>query len=166
MKIVAAMIVRNEERVIERCLTSLVGGADLVCICDTGSTDGTVEDIRNCKNRPPVEVYDCDWVDFATNRNISIEYAKDLGADWILLLDADNTACGELDRSFPQEMDAFKIQIRSGDLRYTNELLLNAKSDWEYTGVVHEHLTLPDAKRGVRYGFLTKFWLEDFADGG
>ena len=35
------MIVRNEEKVLTRCLDSVRGIADEICITDTGSTDKT-----------------------------------------------------------------------------------------------------------------------------
>ena len=41
--IVLTMIVRNEERVIERCLASVRPYVDGYVICDTGSTDRTIE---------------------------------------------------------------------------------------------------------------------------
>ena len=37
------MIVRNEEKVLTRCLDSVHGIADEICITDTGSTDKTRE---------------------------------------------------------------------------------------------------------------------------
>ena len=37
------MIVRNEEKVLARCLDSVRGIADEICITDTGSTDKTRE---------------------------------------------------------------------------------------------------------------------------
>ena len=35
------MIVKNEERILERCLDSLQGIVDEIIIVDTGSVDGT-----------------------------------------------------------------------------------------------------------------------------
>ena len=40
------MIVRNESRIIRRLLESVCGVIDSYCICDTGSTDNTVEIIE------------------------------------------------------------------------------------------------------------------------
>ena len=41
------MIVRNEEKVLARCLDSVRGIADEICITDTGSTDKTREIAKN-----------------------------------------------------------------------------------------------------------------------
>ena len=44
------MIVKNESKIIERCLDSAKSIIDFVSICDTGSSDGTPELIENwCK---------------------------------------------------------------------------------------------------------------------
>ena len=58
------MIVRNEEKVLARCLDSVRGIADEICITDTGSTDKTREiaaqyagncpKIRHCAGVPVV----------------------------------------------------------------------------------------------------------------
>ena len=45
-KICLNMIVKNESRVIERLLRSVLPLIDTYCICDTGSTDNTVEIIK------------------------------------------------------------------------------------------------------------------------
>jgi glycosyltransferase involved in cell wall biosynthesis len=37
------MIVKNESKIITRLLQSVVGVIDTYCICDTGSTDNTIE---------------------------------------------------------------------------------------------------------------------------
>ena len=38
------MIVKNESKIIKRLLTSVMNIIDCYCICDTGSSDSTVED--------------------------------------------------------------------------------------------------------------------------
>ena len=44
------MIVKNESRIMERCLNATKSIVDFVSICDTGSTDNTPEIIENwCK---------------------------------------------------------------------------------------------------------------------
>ncbi|XID91006.1 glycosyltransferase [Paenibacillaceae bacterium WGS1546] len=82
MRIALAVIARNEEKNIGRCLSS-VNWVDEVIVVDTGSTDRT----REIAERHGAEVYDFVWCDdFSRARNYSIERAS---ADWILVLDAD-----------------------------------------------------------------------------
>ncbi|AXU48568.1 glycosyltransferase family 2 protein [Clostridioides difficile] len=81
------MMVKNEERYLEKTLKSLDGirkliDAELV-ILDTGSTDSTIE----IANKFTSNVYFEKWnYDFSDMRNKSISYAK---GEWVLILDAD-----------------------------------------------------------------------------
>ncbi len=65
------MIVRNEARVIVRCLESLRPLVDYVLIEDTGSTDNTQTIISDWLVRVglPGRVYDEPWQSFAYNRS-------------------------------------------------------------------------------------------------
>jgi tetratricopeptide (TPR) repeat protein len=79
-----AMIVRNEEPRLGRCLESVRGLVDEIVVVDTGSTDGTVEVAR----RHGASVHHFEWCeDFAAARNESIRHAT---GDWIMWLDADD----------------------------------------------------------------------------
>ena len=62
------MIVKNEEDVLARCLSSVQGAVDQIVVVDTGSTDHTKE----IAARYTDDVYDFSWVDdFAAARNFS-----------------------------------------------------------------------------------------------
>ncbi|MBB6732249.1 TPR domain-containing glycosyltransferase [Cohnella zeiphila] len=83
MLISLCMIVRDEEKVLGRCLDSVQGLADEIIIVDTGSQDGTKEIARKYTDH----VYDFEWInDFAAARNQSLRHAS---GDWILVMDAD-----------------------------------------------------------------------------
>lgn len=77
------MIVKNEEQVIARCLSSVQHLVDEIIIVDTGSTDNTKQIASQFTNH----VYDFEWnSNFAEARNKSIRHAT---GRWILVLDAD-----------------------------------------------------------------------------
>lgn len=77
------MIVKDEEKVISRCLDSVQGLVDEIIIIDTGSVDKTKTVARRYTNH----VYDFEWInDFSAARNESLRYAT---GKWILVLDAD-----------------------------------------------------------------------------
>ena len=78
------MIVKNEERVLERCLLSCRDIADEIIVVDTGSTDSSVDIAR----RNGARLIQSDWKnDFSFSRNISLEHASCV---WVLWLDADD----------------------------------------------------------------------------
>lgn len=83
MKISVAMIVRNEEVLLERALSSVLS-ADEIVVVDTGSSDSTVDIARRFTDK----VYtDYAWNDdFSEARNVSIERCS---GDWVVILDAD-----------------------------------------------------------------------------
>ncbi|WP_167316077.1 tetratricopeptide repeat-containing glycosyltransferase family 2 protein [Anoxybacillus flavithermus] len=77
------MIVKNEEKVLQRCLDSVHDIVDEIVIVDTGSTDGTKEIALKYTNK----VYDFEWTNsFADARNFAQQQAT---GEWILVLDAD-----------------------------------------------------------------------------
>jgi glycosyltransferase involved in cell wall biosynthesis len=79
----AVLIVRNEERHLERCLGSLSGLVDEIVVVDTGSTDASLDIAR----RHGARLYDLEWPnDFAAARNWALDRTR---ADWILYIDAD-----------------------------------------------------------------------------
>ena len=69
-KICLNMIVKNEEPVIERCLATVKPYIDYWVIVDTGSTDNTMEKIRNFMKDVPGELHECPWQNFEFNRRL------------------------------------------------------------------------------------------------
>jgi glycosyltransferase involved in cell wall biosynthesis len=84
MRISAALIVKNEERTLGRCLASIREHVDEIVIVDTGSTDKTKAVARQFTDR----IYDFPWRrDFAAARQFGFDRAS---GDWIFWLDADD----------------------------------------------------------------------------
>jgi tetratricopeptide (TPR) repeat protein len=77
------MIVRDEERMLPRCLKSLQDVADELIVVDTGSKDNTIPVAKDFG----AKVFHFEWCDdFAAARNESLKHAS---CDWILQIDAD-----------------------------------------------------------------------------
>ncbi len=77
------MIVKNEEKVLKRCLDSLSDIADEIIIADTGSSDSTKEIASLYTNK----IYDFKWTgDFAKARNFASSKAT---KEYIYTADAD-----------------------------------------------------------------------------
>jgi len=92
MKLSLAMIVKNEEEKLARCLDSIKKYVDEIVIVDTGSTDRT----KVIAESFGAHVFDFVWCnDFSKARNFSIE--KTTG-DYVFVLDADNVIL-----DFPKE---------------------------------------------------------------
>lgn len=82
-KLSLCLIVKNEEKNIERCIKSVENIVDEIVILDTGSTDNTLEIAKKYNTR----IFHSEWKnDFALARNEAISHAT---GDWILILDAD-----------------------------------------------------------------------------
>ena len=72
IQISLCMIVKNEEKILKRCLDSIVDLMDEIIIVDTGSLDRTKEIAKKYTNN----VYDYQWKDdFADARNFSFSKA-------------------------------------------------------------------------------------------
>jgi glycosyltransferase involved in cell wall biosynthesis len=80
------MIVKNEQAVLDRCLSSARDTVDEIVVVDTGSTDDTAEIARDHGAR--VLHHDFADLDFAAARNRSLDAAT---GDFVLILDADET---------------------------------------------------------------------------
>ena len=80
-----SMIVRNEEELLSKCLDS-IKGIDEIVICDTGSDDKTIEIAKRYTDKVYTEFK---WNDsFCDARNFALSKST---ADWVLVLDADET---------------------------------------------------------------------------
>ncbi len=135
------MIVKNEARVVERCLSSIKHMIDYWVISDTGSTDGTQEIIRLCLKDLPGELMERPWVDFSHNRNEVLCQSKDKG-DFLLFIDADEW----LDFSptfkmpdFSKDCYVASVRVSNGSV-YQRVLLINNHIPWEWKGVLHEDI--------------------------
>ena len=110
--VTAALIVRDEEDMLPGCLDSLEGLADRIVVCDTGSTDRTVEIAR----AHGAEIMTREWRhDFGWARNEVLDACRD--SWYVLQIDADERLrCDpdEIRRLLATDVDdsaAFTIQV-------------------------------------------------------
>jgi glycosyltransferase involved in cell wall biosynthesis len=94
MSICLNMIVKNESRIIQRMLQSIYPFVDSLCICDTGSTDNTVELIHQFAQEKGITnylVYSEPFRNFEYNRTHALHKCLELPTlpTYILLIDAD-----------------------------------------------------------------------------
>lgn len=141
------MIVKNESKVIKRCIDSVKDYIDYWVIVDTGSTDGTQEMIKSIMDgyNIPGELHERPWVDFGHNRTESLQYSKGK-TDYRLIIDADDTLVVEKKSVNPFEnisADSYKVKIRLSGLTYFRTQIIKGDQDWKYVGVLHEYLSGP-----------------------
>lgn len=146
------MIVRNEEKYIERCLKSVLPYVDAVCISDTGSTDRTVDIIKKTVREwgtQPLYLSHDKWVDYSTNRNLVIDKAKEIFPEekWHLWIDADDVFVDCIYREWidyslitNNKADAYLIEHRLGTVSFHRAGLVKANAGFIYYGKCHEAL--------------------------
>ncbi|MET7713058.1 glycosyltransferase [Streptomyces sp. NPDC005407] len=154
------MIVKNESKVIERCLASVRDLVSTWVISDTGSTDGTQQLIRTALDGIPGELHEEPWVNFGHNRSLNIEHARGK-ADYLLLLDADLVI--RRDGPLPRlTADSYMLR-HEGATEYRIKRLVRGDIAWRYEGVTHEYITADQQHSQKNLDALV---IEDFADGG
>ena len=148
-KIGLCMIVKNESKIILRCLESVRSIVDYVLIEDTGSTDGTQAVIQEWLERVglPGEVYDEPWRDFAYNRSHALARLREQkGIDYALILDADDYVVFEPSfdiAAFKNNLsaDLYEVEMRHDQIRYRRGQILSNRHEFLYRGVLHEFVS-------------------------
>lgn len=82
------IIVKDAISTIKKTLDSLLSFEDVV-VYDNGSTDGTLDILKNYKN---VNLFQGDFLGFGPTKNRAVGFAKN---DWVLSLDADEVLSDE-----------------------------------------------------------------------
>ena len=137
------MIVKNESKIITKCLNSIVDYLDYWVICDTGSTDGTQDIIKSYFKEKNIkgELHEDEWVNFGHNRSLYLKYAKNK-SDNLIILDADENLIVK-DKNFKNNIksDSKSMIKYDGNLCYRCGILVSGNIQWKYLGVTHEHIT-------------------------
>ena len=138
------MIVKNEAHIIVDTLTKLINKVhfDYYVICDTGSTDNTIELINNFfKELIPGEIIETPWKNFGYNRTLALQCAKDK-ADYLFIFDADDEIVGNIVMPTKVLYDNYFIKFGStSGTSYTRVLLINNHKKYKYLSVIHEFIT-------------------------
>lgn len=145
-KVCLNMIVKNESKVIQTCLSSVKKYIDYWVIVDTGSTDGTQQMIQEFMKDIPGELYERPWHNFSHNRNEALILAKKK-AEYILFIDADEQFVAPQDFTTSQlDKDYYFTTIRCEYTDTLRPLMIKESLDWKWEGVVHEKLICYEAK--------------------
>ena len=171
-KIGLCMIVKNESKVIERCLNSVKPLIDYVCITDTGSTDDTINIINNWLNKNNIagQVTSESWINFAHNRSLALaKLRENKEIDYALMIDADEIL--QIDPSLDiakvkesLDKDLYSINCKFGNIEYLRTSISKNSMRYFYKGVVHEFLECEETikTRDIIQG-ITNIPLQDSA---
>jgi len=165
MGICLNMIVRDEAARLPRLLASLEGVVDACVVCDTGSSDDTVDLVRSWAARLgiPCRVAHHSWRDFASNRNLALEEALQSRAEglhdcgWVMVMDADERFHVS-DPAWKASLEpgrSYAVHVRSGGVSVLRPFLLDIRrTRWVWHGRVHNWVQ--DGNAENRFDFLTR----------
>jgi len=164
-KCVVAMMLKNEaEQIRQTTLDSIKDYIGHVIVYDTGSTDKTIEVIREyCKTyEMRCDIKEGEFVDFAVSRNVLMDYCDELLKNtpdvWILQMDAhDELRNGEVLVKFVEEhkgphTGGYVTQkwLSGTNLdSYYNLRLVKPCRGWRYDldAIVHEYQPIPESEK-------------------
>jgi glycosyltransferase involved in cell wall biosynthesis len=146
-RIVLILMVKNESRILLRCLEAVKGVVDAYCITDTGSTDTTCEIANAFLETHPGRLHECAWENFGVTRTASFQAAKeyvesqgwDLAETYGLLLDGDMVFVPGALKDYPLTSVGYTIVQCAGSLEYPNCRLVRMDRDWVCKGATHEY---------------------------
>ena len=119
------MIVKNESRILARCLSSIADLMDEIIIIDTGSTDNTKEIAREYTDK----VFDFTWTgSFADARNYSFSKATQ---DYIYCADADEVLDDKNRERFDHLKTSLLPEIEIVQMYYVNQLQYNTMYNFD-----------------------------------
>lgn len=162
------MIVKNESATILRVLNSAKNIIGCYCICDTGSTDNTIELITNFGHQYgiPGKIIKDSFVNFEHNRNAALENCRGM-SDYILLLDADMElqigTSVDIHTILSSGENAFCILQGDDAYYYKNVRIIKNDGACKYVGVTHEYLATPRPPLLIK---RTSAFIRDHGDGG
>ncbi|MDD2627702.1 MAG: glycosyltransferase family 2 protein [Clostridia bacterium] len=146
IKISLCMIVKNEEKTLDKCLKSAERISDEIIIVDTGSTDKTKEIAKKYTQK----IYDFKWVDdFAKARNYSFSKAS---KEYIMWLDADDVILEEdiikivkLKKQITEDVDMVMMKYNTSfdennnpTFSYNRERIFKKEKGYIWEGRIHE----------------------------
>jgi glycosyltransferase involved in cell wall biosynthesis len=162
VQLAVVLMVKNEEKRIETTLNSVKDVVDGIILFDTGSEDKTVEIVKQFAEKHNIHFHllQGQFEDFATSRNMLLDFADKLLYDYLLLLDSnDEYRC---DKNLKQLIngaseEGFLLHQRwyvgpYEELDYYNIRLIKSNTGFRYKGSVHEYIDVPPGAKIGKMG--------------
>lgn len=143
------MIIKNEEDVLERCLSSVQNCVDEIIIVDTGSSDRSVEIAKQFTDK----IFAYTWTDnFSDARNYAFSFATKDYCMWMdgddVMLEKDQEALLSLKQNLDDNVDVVMMKYNTGFdasgnvvFSYYRERLLKREKNFQWAGYIHEAIT-------------------------
>lgn len=144
------MIVKDEEKILGRCLDCVKDIADEIIIVDTGSKDST----KSIASQYTDKIYDFEWIDdFSAARNFSFSKAS---KDYVMWLDADDVILEndklkliDLKKTIDFSMDIIMMKYNiafdkneNPTFSYYRERLFKRSANYKWIDPIHEVIVL------------------------
>jgi tetratricopeptide (TPR) repeat protein len=149
-KIIGLLMIKNESKIIQRCLGTMIDHVDAMYILDTGSTDNTIELATQflTEKSKPFKIEIEPFRNFGYNRTISFQNAQRYCNE--LRFNSNNTYCIALDGdmtlfSTPKFKDTklslpgYTIIQETPSIKYFNTRFLRCDYNWTCIGSTHEY---------------------------
>jgi glycosyltransferase involved in cell wall biosynthesis len=172
-KIILNLMIKNESKIIERCIGRALEHVDAVSILDTGSTDNTVEICNTFlkASGKPFKVSVEPFKNFGYNRTVSFKKTQDLCTE--LEWDATKTYAMTVDadmiikpspefKNFEMTVPGYTVIQQNGSLKYHNNRFHQCAYEWKCVGATHEYWS-GDPTKKIPYEI---FYIDDVNDGG
>lgn len=149
-KIACLIMVKNQQLKVIKSINSILHLVDECIVVDTGSTDNTIQNIKELKSNK-ITVHKMEWIeDFAVMRNKTLNLVT---SDWVIVLDSDEVFTSEINydefHSILNILDycEFKDIALQVEAHYSNtsrfvlpdRIFRNTKSIY-YHGIIHEEI--------------------------
>jgi tetratricopeptide (TPR) repeat protein len=161
------MIVKNSGEVLRKCLQGIKPYIDYWTILDTGSVDQTMDIIREEMIGVDGNLYQEEFIDFATTRNRSLELSSKKCKYKIILDDSYVLNGGEKLRDFLKKRDHSSFSIKIGNLSekvlssyYYSLRIIKTSENLRYQSKIHEYIHDPYTE----YIQLDEIFINDVVD--
>ena len=171
-RLVLTQIMKNEAHVITRMLNSIRPIVDIICLVDTGSSDNTIEVVKNWgeQNKIETHVFERPFDNFENSRNYSIQMAREVtqgrGNDfWGFWLDADEMI--EILPNFNKNSinkDLYMFNTYINVMKYTRNECYKLDKPFRFYGPVHEFIVCDD--KNITSGLMEGLNVRVQMDGG
>jgi tetratricopeptide (TPR) repeat protein len=172
-KIILNLMIKNESKIIERCIGRALEHVDAVSILDTGSTDNTVEICNTflTASGKPFKVSVEPFKNFGYNRTVSFKKAQELCTElewdatktYAMTVDADMIIKPSLEfKNFEMTVPGYTVIQQNGSLKYHNNRFHQCAYEWKCVGATHEYWS-GDPTKKIPYEV---FYIDDVNDGG